>query len=163
MANFVKLVLSAFVPLRPASSLVPQESPHDTKLCREVWEKSKVCTKGHHFLTNCDSDNIRIINIIMQPVFNFPHKKRILIFQIMYKPVPIFCSLLESIPDVSSSHACSSGLVPLLLCLELGKELPRVPSGEFTMPHYQGPHTLYGYHAYKESVPDIMDIQRLIP
>ena len=53
LGNFAKLVLSAFVPMRPASSLVPQELPHDTKLCREVWEKSKVCTKGHHFLTNC--------------------------------------------------------------------------------------------------------------
>ena len=54
LANFSKLVLSAFVPMRPASSLVPQELPHDTKLCREVWEKSKVPSKGHDFLTNCD-------------------------------------------------------------------------------------------------------------
>ena len=28
------------------------------------------------------------------------------------------------------------------LCLEVGKELPRVPSGEFTMPHNQRLHTL---------------------
>ena len=42
------------------------------------------------------------------------------------------------------ANACSSGAgAPTSeLCLELGEALPRVPSGEFTMPHYQELHTL---------------------
>ena len=58
----------------------------------------------------------------------------------------IVCFLLITLESwkyiflVPCIHACSSGAATSELCLELGKELPRVPSGEFTMPHYQELH-----------------------
>ena len=41
----------AFSPMRAASSMVPQELTHNTKLCWKVWEKSTVPNKGRQLQT----------------------------------------------------------------------------------------------------------------